>query len=132
LEQIATPSELYERPQSAFVAEFVGLTNPWPTTVSAGHAQVLGVQVPVVKGSIQSGPGLALIRPERFHIQSSTSGNAKIFDVSYLGSTCRLTIDFPDGMRIRAQVPSLDASNLEIGSNVDVTLKSSPVFVKSS
>ena len=130
LEQIATPSELYERPQSAFVAEFVGLTNPISATVSAGNAEVLGVRVPVVKGSIESGKGLALIRPEWFHVEASSSANGKIFAVSFLGSTCRLTIDLSDGTRIRAQVPSSGASNLGIGASVNVTLKSLPVFVK--
>ena len=44
LEQIAPPTELYERPRTAFVAEFVGLTNrirAWPMEVpsrSSGHA----------------------------------------------------------------------------------------------
>lgn len=130
LEQIATPSELYERPQSAFVAEFVGLTNPISATVSAENAEVLGVRVPVVKGSIESGKGLALIRPEWFHVEASSSANGKIFAVSFLGSTCRLTIDLSDGTRIRAQVPSSGASNLGIGASVNVTLKSLPVFVK--
>ncbi|GDX16182.1 ABC transporter ATP-binding protein [Actinomycetes bacterium] len=130
LEQIATPSELYERPQSAFVAEFVGLTNPISANVSAGNAEVLGVRVPVVKGSIESGKGLALIRPEWFHVEASSSTNGKIFAVSFLGSTCRLTIDLTDGTRIRAQVPSSGASNLGIGASVNVTLKSLPVFVK--
>jgi putative spermidine/putrescine transport system ATP-binding protein len=130
LEQIAAPSELYERPQSAFVAEFVGLTNPISATVSSGSAEILGVQVPVVKGSIESGNGLALIRPEWFHVEASTSANAKIFAVSFLGSTCRLTIDLSDGTRVRAQIPSTEASNLGIGANVKVTLKSLPVFVK--
>lgn len=130
LEQIATPSELYERPQSAFVAEFVGLTNPISATVSAGNAEVLGVRVPVVKGSIESGKGLALIRPEWFQVEASSSANGKIFAVSFLGSTCRLTIDLSDGTRIRAQVPSSGASNLGIGASVNVTLKSLPVFVK--
>lgn len=130
LEQIAAPSELYERPQSAFVAEFVGLTNPLSATVSGGTAEVLGVRVPIVKGSIESGQGLALIRPEWFHVEASSSANGKIFAVSFLGSTCRLTIDLKDGTRIRAQIPSSGASNLGIGASVSVTLKSLPVFVK--
>lgn len=130
LEQIASPSELYERPQSAFVAEFVGLTNPISATVSAGDAEVLGVRVPVVKGSIESGKGLALIRPEWFQVDAGGTPNAKIFAVSFLGSTCRLTIELSDGTRIRAQVPSSGASNLGIGASVNVTLKSLPVFVK--
>jgi putative spermidine/putrescine transport system ATP-binding protein len=132
LEQIATPAELYQRPQSAFVAEFVGLTNPLPATVSAGNAQVLGMQVPVVKGSIESGTGLALIRPEWFQVEVSSSANAKISAISFLGSTCRLTINLMDGTRIRAQIPSTDATNLRIEANVKVTLKSLPVFVKSA
>ena len=130
LEQIAAPSELYERPQSAFVAEFVGLTNPLPAKVSGNSAEVLGVTVPTVAGSITSGAGLALIRPEWFKVEASTSGNAKIFAVSFLGSTCRLTIDLADGARIRVQIPSTEAANLGIGANVNVTLKSLPVFVK--
>ena len=132
LEQIAAPSELYERPQTAFVAEFVGLTNPLPTTVTSGTTEVLGVRVPVVKGSIKSGNGLALIRPEWFQVEPSSSANAKIFAVSFLGSTCRLTIDLSNGTRIRAQVPSSDSSNLGIGTNVKVSLKSLPVFVKAA
>ncbi len=130
LEQIAAPTELYERPLTAFVAEFVGLTNPLPAKVTNGSAEVLGVQVPTVAGSITSGSGLALIRPEWFHVEASTSGNSKIFAVSFLGSTCRITIDLADGTRVRAQVPSADASQLGIGANVQVTLKSLPVFVK--
>jgi putative spermidine/putrescine transport system ATP-binding protein len=132
LEQIATPAELYQRPQSAFVAEFVGLTNPLPATVSAGNAQVLGMQVPVVKGSIESGKGLALIRPEWFQVEVSSSANAKIAAISFLGSTCRLTINLMDGTRIRAQIPSTEAANLGVETNVKVTLKSLPVFVKSA
>jgi len=130
LEQIAAPAELYERPLTSFVAEFVGLTNPLPAKVTGNSAEVLGVNVATVAGSITSGSGLALIRPEWFKVEASTSGNAKIFAVSFLGSTCRLTIDLADGARIRVQIPSADASNLGIGANVKVTLKSLPVFVK--
>lgn len=132
LEQIAAPAELYERPVTSFVAEFVGLTNPLIAKVSGGNAEVLGVQVPTVAGSITSGTGLALIRPEWFKVEANSSGNAKIFAVSFLGSTCRLTVDLFDGTRVRAQIPSSDASNLGIGSTINLTLKSLPVFVKSA
>jgi len=130
LEHIAAPSELYERPRTSFVAEFVGITNPLPAVVSDGSAEVLGVKVPTVAGSITSGAGLALIRPECFKVEASTSGNAKIFAISFLGATCRVTIDLSDGSRVRTQIPSHDATNLGIGSAVQLTLKSVPVFVK--
>ena len=42
LEQIAAPSELYDRPKTSFVAEFVGLTNPISGKVSGGSIEILG------------------------------------------------------------------------------------------
>ena len=132
LEQIAAPAELYERPTSAFVAEFVGLTNPISTKVSGGKTQIFGVEVPVLPGSIQSGEGLALIRPEWLHVTGNSSGKAKVFSLSFLGASCRLVIDLPDGNRVRAQVASSDAASLSGGSTVDVSLSPQPVFVKAA
>ena len=40
LEQVAEPSELYNRPSSAFVAEFVGLMNRIPAELDPGTGQV--------------------------------------------------------------------------------------------
>ncbi len=45
LEQIATPSELYSRPATAFVAEFVGIMNRLPGTYRGGdEVTVLGLR----------------------------------------------------------------------------------------
>ena len=64
LEQLAAPAELYAHPATPFVAEFVGLNNKVPAQVSGGTAQVLGASVPALAGSITSGSGLAMVRPE--------------------------------------------------------------------
>src|SRR4051812_13063658 len=61
LEQIAPPAELYANPATPFVAEFVGLHNKVPATVTGGSALVLGVEVPVLRGSIDAGPGRAMV-----------------------------------------------------------------------
>lgn len=130
LEQIAAPIELYERPSSAFVAEFVGLTNPIRGTVSAGSIEILGARVPVLPGSVKSGTGIALIRPESLNVRANDRGTAIVFAASFLGASCRLTINLADGMRVTAQVPSSDARSLGAGVAVDVDFKSMPVFVK--
>ena len=57
LEQIAAPTELYDRPRTRFVAEFVGLTNRIDGTAGGGVVNVLGTPVPLLEGSVESGPG---------------------------------------------------------------------------
>ncbi len=132
LEQIAAPAELYDRPSTAFVAEFVGLTNPIPGKVSGGSIEVLGGVVKTLPGSITSGTGLALVRPESIDVVPSNSGDATVFSASFLGASCRLSISLADGSRVTAQVPSPDAVGLHAGARVKVSLLDLPVFVKAA
>ena len=64
LEQIAAPAELYSQPATPFVADFVGLNNKIPCEVSDGRARILGLSLPTLTGSIPSGSGRAMVRPE--------------------------------------------------------------------
>src|ERR1700760_2826040 len=75
LEQLATPSELYARPATAFVAEFVGTMNRIPADPSGdGRVRVLDSTVPI-KGDHPDGPVDALIRPEQLRITAAANGN---------------------------------------------------------
>src|SRR3712207_9036278 len=47
LEQLDVPSEVYLRPATAFVADFVGLSNRLPGTVSGDPINVLGTAPPL-------------------------------------------------------------------------------------
>ena len=64
LEQLAPPTEVYSRPATAFVAEFVGLTNRLAGTVSGTVVTVRGRDLPLVDQSTPPGPVTALVRPE--------------------------------------------------------------------
>lgn len=130
LEQIAPPAELYDRPKTAFVAEFVGLTNPLQVSVANGEFEILGSRVRTLAGSVTSGFGTALVRPEMFAVTLSANGNAKILTVGFLGALCRLTIILNDGSRIVAQLPSADCVNFSSGSSVELSLSAKAVFVK--
>lgn len=132
LEQIAAPAELYDRPSTSFVAEFVGLTNPISGKVSGGTVEILGGVVKTLPGSITSGAGLALVRPESIDVVPSNSGDATVFSASFLGASCRLSISLADGSRVTAQVPSPDAVGLHAGARVKVSLLDLPVFVKAA
>jgi putative spermidine/putrescine transport system ATP-binding protein len=130
LEQIAAPDELYDRPNTAFVAEFVGLTNPISGVVSKGEIEILDSTVKTLKGSITSGQGIALVRPENINVVASKTGNATVFSASFLGASCRLSISLNNGTHVTAQLPSSDASGLGAGAPVKVSLLDRPVFVK--
>ena len=130
LDQIAAPAELYDRPKTAFVAEFVGLTNQLKVNVSGGSFEILGSKIKTLAGSIDSGSGTALIRPESFDVRANKGGNAKIISIGFLGALCRLTINLNDGGRIIAQLPSADCSEFTFGSSVEVSCNTNSVFVK--
>src|SRR5258708_8701389 len=64
LEQLDPPTEIYSRPATPFVAEFVGLTNRLAGEVRAGKVEVRGTQLPLVKPDVPAGPAIPLARPE--------------------------------------------------------------------
>ena len=70
LEQVAAPDELYDRPATAFVAEFVGTMNRLPGVLESGGSAVtvLGSTVPVQGGGPSSGAVNVLVRPENLTV----------------------------------------------------------------
>src|SRR5258708_3694509 len=75
LEQLAPPTEVYSRPATSFVAEFVGLTNRLAGTVSGSTVTVRGVELPLVDLSTAPGPATALVRPEAVTLASDDASD---------------------------------------------------------
>jgi putative spermidine/putrescine transport system ATP-binding protein len=128
LEQIAPPTELYDRPRTAFVAEFVGLTNRLKGVAGDGAVDILGTRVPLLEGSSGSGPVTALVRPEAVRLIPEAGAAARVVAVSFLGSLGRVQVELPDEEIIVAQVPATDVTGLAPGTAVRVTVVPSPVF----
>ena len=129
LEQIAPPEELYARPRTRFVAEFVGLTNRLDAAVDGSTARVLDCTVPLLDGSVASGPGLALVRPEALEVRPESDGNAAVASRSFLGSVSHVTCDLDGGPEVTAQTSSALAAELAPGTRVRVSVAPSPVLV---
>ena len=64
LQQIGPPTEIYEKPATEFVADFVGLTNRLPGVAGDGLVEVLGDRLPLLDGSAKDGDVTVLVRPE--------------------------------------------------------------------
>ena len=127
LEQVAPPTEIYQSPRTAFVAEFVGLTNRLSGVAKAGMVDVLDSQVPLLDGSAQSGDVTVLVRPESIQVTPSPDGTATVAALSFRGAICLLRIRLAAGNVVLVQVPSAESAELALGASVRATMR--PVHV---
>jgi spermidine/putrescine transport system ATP-binding protein len=112
IEQVATPRELYERPATAFVADFIGVSNliHFRTDERAnGMLRMrLGDGQHVVARHDDDGPPpdqlLVTVRPEKikFHPVDGMASTvtATVVDVLYLGSMTQIVAELPTGDRL--------------------------------
>ncbi|MFF7008069.1 ABC transporter ATP-binding protein [Streptomyces fimicarius] len=131
LEQCAPPAELYERPATAFVAEFVGTMNRLPGRLTGtGSVEVAGATLPVDgEAPAGGGPVDVLIRPEGIRADVDPEGTATVVSASFLGSVTRVLLDLPGGVALKADLPSRDAADLLPGVRARVTPVPRPVLV---
>jgi putative spermidine/putrescine transport system ATP-binding protein len=136
LEQLASPTEVYSRPATSFVAEFVGLSNRLAGEVRGGEVIVRGCKLPLVEKDTPDGQVVALIRPEAVSLASrapeSGTGDGPltgtVIAITFLGATSRVTVDLGD-TRVMAQLPTSEATALAAGSRVVLAIRPDPVLV---
>ena len=131
LEQVAAPDELYSRPATAFVAEFVGTMNRLPGELSDGGSAVtvFGTTVPVQQVGPTSGPVTVLVRPENLTVAPAEGGNGIVFLRTFLGATSRITVLLSGDLQVLVDVPSTTAAAMTPGASVEVGIPSAPVLV---
>ena len=128
LEQIAPPAELYERPCTPRVAEFVGLSNRLRGVAERGTALVLDARLPLLAGSMTDGPVTVLVRPESVELKPDATGPDRVIAASFLGAIARVQVRLADGTLILAQVSSADVAQFQHGDAVRVGLKPTPAL----
>ncbi len=131
LEQVATPDELYSRPETAFVAEFVGTMNRLPGDLGSGGTtiSILGVTVPVIEGGPADGPVDALVRPENLTVAPSETGNGIVTVRTFLGAVTRLAVRLSGDSEVVVDIATTAAADMTPGTAVQVGPPSTPVLV---
>lgn len=142
IEQIADPQTLYRRPETEYVATFIGLTNRLPGISNGAEAVVFGQRVPLLEGSRKEG-AVVLVRPENMTIAMHEAGVAgsgsgagevgRVEMVHFLGALARVDVRImaaeyrglggEDGaaLRVTVQVPANELpSGLTVGFEVMV------------
>ncbi|MFF1723473.1 ABC transporter ATP-binding protein [Streptomyces sviceus] len=129
LEQCAPPSELYGRPATPFVAEFVGTMSRVPGRLADGTVDVLGQRLPV-DGPVPSATEVdVLVRPEAVRVRPEADGKSRVVATSFLGAAVRVTVRLADGTEVKADLAAHEAAELTAGAVVSVSLPERPVLV---
>jgi iron(III) transport system ATP-binding protein len=111
IEQVGTPTEVYRKPTSAFVADFVGTTNFLPgVVIGPGHVRFADIDL-ACELDVRPGAGhdvTLAIRPEdvvvRNIVASTTNAfTARVAEIEFLGSFCRV------GLAVNGAIPALVA-----------------------
>jgi putative spermidine/putrescine transport system ATP-binding protein len=122
LEQLDTPEEVYNRPATPFVAEFVGTMNRVAGRVLPDQRlEVLGSSLNSI-GHDGHGAGSlveVLVRPEAIEVSVATPGHAVVSDRTFLGSLTRMRVTLDDGAVLLVDAAS-SRSLPDPGARVDV------------
>ena len=134
--QMAPPTEVYARPATSFVAEFVGLSNRLEAEVRGGRALVRGVSLPLVDPATPEGRVMALVRPEAVTVAAQASDQSgplvgSVIATTFLGATSRITVDLGD-TTILAQLGTAEAMAYPAGTRVSLTIREDPILVAQS
>jgi ABC-type Fe3+/spermidine/putrescine transport system ATPase subunit len=136
IEQIGRPSEIYETPETAFVADFIGSSNILDATVesksgvgaSVRTGSGLELTVPPVVEEIGSRL-LILVRPERIRLVDgreeavSNRITAEIDDLTYLGEDVQLRVTTAPGAKLLVALKSGKGTReLRRGGSIDLAI----------
>jgi putative spermidine/putrescine transport system ATP-binding protein len=126
IEQIGAPEDLYARPATAFVADFIGLSNRVPAELRGGSVTALGQALDLLGGPQPDGPVAALVRPEDV-LFAPDGVAATVVSSSFLGSIRRTRVETADGTALFVQHDV--GHRPQAGDRVHVALRGTPVAV---
>jgi multiple sugar transport system ATP-binding protein len=113
IEQIGSPQEIYDRPASMFVADFIGSPPMNFLNFEAGlrvgdravNFHETTIAVPEVREAHAVGPLVLGVRPEHIRFSDAAPVRGRVFGAEYLGTTQIVTVDTAYG-RLAARLPS--------------------------
>ena len=130
VEQIGTPQDIYYRPASSFVADFIGTMNRLTGTCTDGLLRVQGgaLRLPVARATSDH----AMFRPQDARIVEADAGAlaGRIVSAFFLGSTTRVVVDLGAEQSIvvdtseRRSFRKGDAVGVDVGADALLILES--------
>jgi ABC-type Fe3+/spermidine/putrescine transport system ATPase subunit len=141
IEQIGTPAEIYERPATTFVADFIGSSNLFEACIAERNGRGIIVETEgglrlccATDGNAGAAGGnvSVLLRPERIRVAAPgrveecaepNRFQARIADITYLGEDLHLSLELAGGQLLRAALKnSTAAAGLAAAQQVDIVV----------
>ena len=129
IEQLGPPQEIYDRPATLFVADFIGSPSMNLIPLSGGLAKgsstasINGAKVDIPKLR-EDTPGSEIVlgvRPEHVELSDTSALRGEVFGAEYLGTTQIVTLKTDHG-QIKARVPA--SRFVTIGEQVGISFQS--------
>jgi ABC-type Fe3+/spermidine/putrescine transport system ATPase subunit len=130
VEQIGSPTDLYHRPRSRFVATFVGESNLLPGLNDGRRVELDGL------GVVPSPPGplgavLLSVRPEDLHLGPGGDSElvGTLVDVVFLGAATRYVVRLDDGTSVDVDETRANQADAEPRQRISVSWNSTNAVV---
>ncbi|SFB77542.1 ABC transporter ATP-binding protein [Tropicimonas isoalkanivorans] len=124
--QEGTPGDLYDRPNSAFIADFIGDANLIDVEVTASgketEIELLDHRLRVPLSGVSSGPAKMVLRPHQLRLSREPGPvtlPAEVGYAAYLGNSVQYTLNTPAGQVFAIMPPTANpfrqGDNLHLG-----------------
>ena len=141
IQQYGVPADIYDRPDNAFVAGFIGETNflngelvrtgeDWHFRV-ADSSETVAVSRAVANGWSSGSTGQLAIRPELIRLKHGEGAGPSgvLEELIYGGGTVACYVRLSDRVAVTARVPAAEAAGLVIGDPVELHVPADRVRV---
>jgi putative spermidine/putrescine transport system ATP-binding protein len=137
-QQIGPPRDIYERPRSRFIAEFIGESQFLPVDVRDGRVWLGDTTIPVEGGAAAgSGQRLLVLRPEKLAVLAPGGGEGlavftgAVKEIVYQGESLLVYVTLGNGGEIAVRHPTrgAEAVSLEPGRPLRLGLAPADVVI---
>lgn len=131
LQQVGRPQDIYERPETRFVADFVGTSNLLSAKTNGDGRIDLGyAEFDCDTPPVENEEFTLVARPTDFTIDGG-SIEATVRDVYYMGGTIQAIVELPDSTEATLDIDprSTDTDSLSPGDSLSVSLDTSRIHM---
>jgi len=128
IQQIGTPSEIYNHPVNQFVCDFLGKVNFLKATAEEGWLRLKNSEQKIAYQGDKRGDVELALRPESIGINKENGKlSGVIRSIFYLGDSLDITVDV-DRIKVRVIVPPEHYEHIAVGDGVSLSFSRQIVF----